>query len=208
MLLSIIQTISSSDIALLTRINGAHNPWMDQWMWAMTHTWPWIPLYVLMVATLVYVFRRRWWRALLILALTLGLSDLLSSGVMKHTVRRPRPSHNPELTLHLHERPDGTFYRGGPYGFPSSHAANSTTIAVLFYLLVAPYCRHRIPLFLILLSYVLLFCYTRVYLGVHYPSDIFAGWCLGFIVATMVFRLLKFFEGKYVGHVTLSRGFR
>ena len=106
--------------------------------------------------------------------------------------------------MHLHERPNGTFYRGGPYGFPSSHAANSSTLAILLYLFLRPFLSRKWPLALFLAGFVLLFCYTRVYLGVHYPTDILAGWCVGIIVSLSAFTLYQHLDKKRQ-NVTLYR---
>ncbi len=186
----------SLDYQLITLINGAHTPWLDRFLWAMTHAWPWLPMFLLLFGLTALFYRRNAWRVLLFIALSVGTSDIISSGIIKPLVHRPRPSHNPELTLHLHERPNGTFYRGGPYGFTSSHAANSSTLAILLYLFLRPFLSRKWPLALFLTGFVLLFCYTRVYLGVHYPTDILGGWCVGIIVSLSAFTLYQYVEKK------------
>lgn len=130
---------------------------------------------------------------LLIIALSLALADIVSSGILKPLIQRPRPTHTPGLAeqLHLYLRPNGTYYKGGPYSFPSSHAANSSTIAILLYFFLSPFQTKRWPLALFLIFYVLIFCYTRPYFGVHYPTDILTGWILGFALCLPVMTLLK-----------------
>lgn len=197
-------SLYSMDYQLITLVNGANTPWLDRFVWAMTHAWPWLPALALLLGLVFLCYQRRAWRVILFIALTVGTSDLISSGMLKPLVHRPRPSHNPELTLHLHERPNGTFYRGGPYGFPSSHAANSSTISILLYLFLRPFLSRKWPLALFLTGFVLLFCYTRVYLGVHYPTDILAGWCVGIIVSLSAFTLYQYLDKKRQ-NVTLYR---
>ena len=192
------------DYQLITLVNGANTPWLDRFMWAMTHAWPWLPALALLLGLVFLCYRRSAWRVILFIALTVGTSDLISSSMLKPLVHRSRPSHNPELTLHLHERPNGTFYRGGPYGFPSSHAANSSTLAILIFLFLRPFLSRKWPLALFLTGFVLLFCYTRVYLGVHYPTDILAGWCIGIIVSLSAFTLYQYLDKKRQ-NVTLYR---
>lgn len=194
----------SMDYQIITMVNGAHTPGLDQFFWATTHVWPWLPMFVLMFGLIFLCYRRRSWRVILFIALAVGTSDIISSGILKPLVHRPRPSHNPELVLHLHERPNGTYYRGGPYGFPSSHAANSSTLAILLYLFLRPFLSRKWPLALLLTGFVLLFCYTRVYLGVHYPTDILGGWCVGIIVSLSAFTLYRHLDKKRQ-NVTLYR---
>jgi undecaprenyl-diphosphatase len=68
---------------------------------------------------------------------------------------------------------------GGRYGFVSSHAANlAGLLAFLF-----PYLIVQKRVFYLLLSYVFIVCYSRIYLGVHYPTDIFCGALLGVSIA-------------------------
>jgi undecaprenyl-diphosphatase len=103
-----------------------------------------------------------------------GLDDML----VKPTVARWRPTHDPEIGS-LVDVANG--YRGGNYGFFSAHAANTFSIAVFFSLLI----RQRMLTFF-LVGWSLLNCYTRLYLGVHYPGDITIGLLWGGFVGWFV----------------------
>lgn len=186
--LSIISYIEFIDRKLLLLINGTHAPWADQLFWAITQTYAWIPFYLMALFLIWFCYRKKAWKVLLVIVLTLAMADIVSSGILKPLVQRPRPTHTPGLSeqLHLYLRPNGTYYRGGPYSFPSSHAANSSTIAILLFFFLKPFQTKRWPLVLFLLFYVLIFCYTRPYFGVHYPSDILTGWLLGFALCLPV----------------------
>lgn len=191
--LSIISFIELIDRKLLLLINGAHAPWADELFWSITQTYAWIPFYLMAIILLWLCYRKKAWKMLLIIALSLALADIVSSGILKPLIQRPRPTHTPGLAeqLHLYLRPNGTYYKGGPYSFPSSHAANSSTIAILLYFFLSPFQTKRWPLALFLIFYVLIFCYTRPYFGVHYPTDILTGWILGFALCLPVMTLLK-----------------
>lgn len=134
---------------------------------------------------IVYSFRHyRWPKALsfiLAVALTVLLCDQISSGLLKPLFMRLRPSHCIALAGQLHFV-DG--YRGGMYGFVSSHAANAFG-AVTFVALVL----RRRKITFALVSLALLVSYSRIYLGVHYPGDILAGGLLGCLIGYAIYKV-------------------
>lgn len=193
MCLSILTYIERFDEKLLLLINHWNSPWADNLLWAVTQTYTWIPFYLMACYLLWRCYGQKTWKILLLIILAVGMADLVSSGILKPLIHRPRPSHAQGISeqLHLHLRPNGTYYVGGPYGFPSSHASNSSTIAILLYVLFRSFYRNRLFLAGFLASYVLLFCYTRPYFGVHYPSDIVVGWLLGTALCLLLIPWMK-----------------
>lgn len=171
-----------SDIVLW--VNGHNSPFLDEFMWTMSKPTTWIPLYVLLLFLLWYKVRN--WRTLLIIligfAVAVGLSDYICSGLLKPLLCRLRPTHDPDMPL-LHIVHN---YRGGRYGFCSSHAANSMAVALLFSLLY----RKKIATTL-LMVWVAVVCYSRIYLGVHYPTDILAGLAIGSLLAVPTWLVLS-----------------
>jgi undecaprenyl-diphosphatase len=80
------------------------------------------------------------------------------------------------------------YYRGGQYGFISSHAANYAG----FYFFIVPLIQRKNNLWLWVLGcWGILVCYSRMYLGVHYPSDIIAGLIFGGLLGWSVQQLVK-----------------
>lgn len=193
--------IESLDRSWLLVINGHHSPFWDDVMWTLTHTYAWLPLYLLLIALMFVCYGRRAWRAVLVVLLAVALSDIISSGILKPLIHRPRPTHNPDLVgqLRLFPKPGGGYYYGGPFGFPSSHAANCGTLALTSYLLLRPFLRKRWPMALFLLCYFIIVCYTRMYLGVHYPLDILAGTLLAIVIGfhTAAWLQRKFFPEMF-----------
>lgn len=172
------------DSDILLWINGHYSEWMDVLMWGISRSKTWIPLYVLLVGLIAWRFRN-WKAVLLILAgfgVAVGMSDWICSGVLKPLVCRLRPTHEPALDpLHLVYG-----YIGGKYGFCSSHASNTMACGLLFSLLY----KNRYAT-VGLMTWVALNCYSRMYLGVHYPTDIIAGLLVGSVFALLVWQVLQ-----------------
>ena len=133
------------------------------------------------------------WKNALLFILSIGvaiaLADQIASGIFKPLVARLRPSHNPDLEGII-DLVNG--YRGGRYGFFSSHAANTCAIAVYLSLLF------RNKFFTsVICSWTLLNCWTRLYLGVHYVTDILTGLICGALIGYLVYRLYTIVLCKY-----------
>ena len=153
-------------------------------MWTVSRARTWLPLYALLIGLILWKYRN--WKAVLLIIIgfgvAVGLSDFICSGIFKPLVCRLRPTHEPALDpLHLVHH-----YIGDPYGFCSSHAANTMACATLFSLLY----RHKIATALLML-WVALNCYSRMYLGAHYPTDIMAGLAVGALLAGLVYWALS-----------------
>lgn len=185
-----IDYLESIDRYLVLAINSWHTPFMDEVMWAISSKLIWIPLYILLVMmyykksslknTVVFVLS-----AILVVA----LADLISAKLIKEMVMRYRPSHNTLLTekLHFYQFNNEEYYKGGMYGFVSSHAANFFGLFTFVSLILRPYYRRVLP---VLMFVALLICFSRIYLGVHYLSDIIFGGLLGVVIAFLVYRFL------------------
>ena len=119
---------------------------------------------------------------IVVIAAAIGLADFIASGILKEWVARPRPKRLPEFegVLHLVNG-----YRSGRFGFVSSHAANTMACALLFSLIW----RNKIATCGLML-WVAMNCYSRMYLGVHYPTDILGGLIVGSLVAVAAYRAL------------------
>lgn len=176
--------ILQADQAVTLALNGSSSLYADGIALAATHTATWIPLaFVLFYAIVRNNDISGIGLTLLGVALCVLLADQMSSSVCKPLFGRYRPAQDPHI-MYIVDTVNG--YRGGLYGFFSSHAANTMAIAT-FLALVA---RYR-PLTYILLSWAALNGWSRIYLGVHYFGDVMVGFLWGGVVGWGIYLLWR-----------------
>ena len=171
-------SIIGFDKQLLLFFNGSDSLFLDGMAKTLTTASTWIPLYVALLY-LVIKNNNNVQKIMLIIAgagLCVLLAGSLNDILVKPWVCRWRPSRDPEIAM-LVDTVNG--YRGGDYGFFSSHAANTFSIAIFFALII----RSR-ALSVALVLWSLTNCWTRMYLGVHFPGDILCGLIWGGCVGT------------------------
>lgn len=182
--------LNKIDTALLLMINSHHTLFWVSLMWYISGTFIWVPFYMLILILLIKRFKKQAIPLILLIAVLIVLSDQLASGLIKPLAHRLRPSHEPELAIYIH-LVNG--YKGGLYGFVSSHAAN--VFALAFYLFFTV--RKELPwLVTILFPWAIIVSFSRIYLGVHYPFDILGAICVGFLAALLVAEVYKWISKK------------
>lgn len=178
-----IESILEFDRNLLPFFNGSNSLFADSWMLVLTSGFTWIPLY-LSLLYLVVKNNETMTQILLVVGcsvLCVALADGVADFVAKPLVERWRPSNDP-IFKYTVSVVNGM--RGTDYGFFSAHAANTFSIAVFFCCLV----KSRV-LGVSMVLWSLINCYTRMYLGLHYPTDILVGIAWGGIVGVAVYYL-------------------
>lgn len=186
------------------KVSLAINHWRsdgaDIFMAFITQTWPWIPLYAVLIGLIVYCYRKEnaWWLPVLGVVALVGLADWTSVHFFKDVICRFRPSHTPELEGLLY-LPDG---KGGLYGFISSHAANCFAIAA--YVTFVLKGRFRFFRSGIMYLWAVLIAYSRVYLGKHFFGDVLCGAIWGVLLAFLMWRLIRLLLSRYYPSVLQS----
>ena len=172
---------------------------LDVVMWNVSMAKFWTPLYLVLLVLLWKKFTQRNSRFIILLGIvvTIGLADIISAHVLKPTAARLRPSHRIELAedINLHSQDDGTLYKGGQYGFVSSHAANHMAIAIFVGGLLASASSSAI--LVALLFWAIVIGFSRIYLGVHFPSDVVFGWMLGGVIGIAVLKFASILNAKF-----------
>jgi undecaprenyl-diphosphatase len=182
--------IESIDRSIVLWVNGWHSPMLDKFMWIISAKLTWVPLYVLIL--ILFIRSYNWKKGivfLLAVIICVTLTDQISVHLFKDLFQRYRPSHHSLLTdrLHFYSLGNGNFYKGGMYGFVSSHAANFA--GVCFFAMIQLRKSYSWLSYLLILI-LLLVCFSRIYLGVHYLSDVTVGVALGGLIALIVNRFI------------------
>lgn len=162
--------------------------WDGFWLF-ITKQINWIPIFIII---LYLVLKHYGWRhALLIIgmiALLILITDQTTNHLFKYRFVRLRPGSDPAL--------DGLIRAvktSSTFSFISGHASNSMAAAFFLYTVL----KTRVKYIEIMFLWPLVFAYSRIYLGLHYPGDILAGYIWGILTALLVLKLYVVLRDKY-----------
>ena len=174
--------VREADYSLLSAINFPASDAYSYFWVTYTDKFTWMPMAIVAVWCLL---RHNTWRGALLMVLSVAmlflLSDFVIASTLKPWIARLRPSHDPAI-MDMLTYVNG--YRGGNYGFPSNHASNGFAVAMFLALLYRKPCITTCTVLWACGS-----CYSRMFLGVHFPTDILVGALLGCLIAVIVYRI-------------------
>ncbi|MBA3970712.1 MAG: phosphatase PAP2 family protein [Bacteroidetes bacterium] len=199
--MSFIATLKDIDTQLFLYLNSKHNPFFDVVMFWFSHKYFWIPLYAFFLFLSYKYFGKKVILVALGAVLVIVLADQISVHAFKNMFLRYRPCHNLLICDQVHVN-DG---KGGMYGFISSHAANTFALAMFLTLLFKDKIRYFGTAIFI---WATLVSYSRIYNGVHYPSDIIGGAIVGMGIGILVFKIFQFADNKLTSDTGLFRNFK
>jgi undecaprenyl-diphosphatase len=177
MILDIGASLEQADQALFKLINGHWtNTFFDSllpWMRTSEH---WFPFYIALIGYVFYKWGWKAWKWLLSVAITIALTDQVSSFIFKPFIHRLRPCNDPAI-LNKVNLLIGTC--PSSFSFTSSHAANHFSLAMFVFMSLQPLFKKYTYLFFVWAGII---SYAQIYVGVHYPLDILGGTLIGLIM--------------------------
>jgi len=181
--MSILDKIIALDKSVLIYLNNLGSvKWDGLWL-AITYQYNWIPLFILMLFLIFKIYGLKKGLIILLFAAVLVSFTDQFVNLIKHTFGRLRPNNDP-LVKNLIR----ILYSPHSFSFVSGHATNSTANTVFIYLLL----KKRFKYAWLFFAWPLVFAYSRIYLGVHYPIDVLVGALLGILLGIGFYKMCLF----------------
>ena len=192
MMQDLLASLLAKDRALFSTINGkwtctlfdAIMPWVRD-------SKNWIPLYIIILAVVFYKWGKQAWKWVVLVGLNVAMTDQISSSFFKPFFHRLRPCADPTLMYQSRLLLD---HCSGGFSFTSSHAANHFGLAMFVVITLQPLLKNYRWLFLIWAATI---SYAQVYVGVHFPLDIFVGSIIGILVGFFNGKLFQKWQGVH-----------
>lgn len=185
-----IDWLVNTDKNILLQLNGSDSLFWDYLMTGITSTVAWIPV---AIALLFVIIKNNTLREsgliILCIALTILIADQFTSSFCKPFFARFRPAQDP-IIMYMVDVVDG--YRGGRYGFVSSHAANTFGLALFISLLI----KNKL-MSMSMFVWAILCSYSRIYLGVHYLGDILGGMLFGLLTGFIIYIIYWYISKRF-----------
>lgn len=183
-----LEKILELDRQLFILLNGWGSETYDGLWLFITKQINWIPFFLLLAYLIVKKIGAKQSLILVIfVALLIAVTDQ-STNFVKNSFHRLRPSNNPDINLLIR-----VVQKRNSFSFFSGHAANTMSVATMLFLLMKPYYKY----FWLIFLWPLIFAYSRIYLGLHYPSDILCGYLFGLLTGSLMFLAYQAAQKKF-----------
>jgi undecaprenyl-diphosphatase len=183
-----LETLQQLDRDLFLYLNSLGSETFDPIWKVITKQIYWTPVF-LYIGYLAY--KKLGWRHTLLIvgmiALLVAFTDQ-ATNLIKNTVQRLRPCNNPEIADVIR-----AVVKRKSFSFVSGHASNSMAAAFFLFMVLRRYYKYMGFIFL----WPLVFAFSRIYLGLHYPGDILAGYCLGLLTGFLILKLYLYLRKRY-----------
>ena len=188
-----IDNLLELDKIIFIFLNGLGSPSFDIFWLIITNKILNAIIYLLLA---FYFFKKTNFKYFSLMILTISVLILFTdqfTNFIKHTVSRPRPCHEADLESVIRLVKENC---GGAYGYFSAHASNSFALAFFFSRLFSK----QKWLTIMLISFAFIVSYSRIYIGVHYPLDVFSGIILGSFSGYIIYSFWKKFIFDFQSH--------
>lgn len=166
-----LDSILHLDREILIFLNNLGSEQWDSFWLFITKQFNWIPLFVLLLFFLLkHLGVKQTLFTLVFVAVLITFSDQFTNFI-KYSFERIRPCNEDTLVGLIRD----FSYKPRGFSYYSGHAALSTTFSIFFFLLM----RKKVKFLFLLFLFPLIFGYSRIYLGVHYPFDVLSGYLAG-----------------------------
>ncbi len=183
-----LEKILALDTQLFIYLNGLGSETYDELWLIITKQVNWIPFFLLLFYIIYSKLGLKKAGYLLLYVAVLVLITDQVTNLVKYTVQRPRPCNNSDINTIIR-----VVQSRSSFSFFSGHAANSMAVASFLYLIF----KKQFKYFGLVFLWPLIFAYSRIYLGLHYPLDIFSGYVFGFFIGYVMYRCYQFTQIKY-----------
>ncbi len=183
-----LEKIIDLDKSLFVFLNNLGSEPFDAIWLLITKQFNWIPFFLLL-AYILYkkVNQKQFLYALVFIALMITFSDQ-TINLIKNNVQRLRPCNDEKLTGLIRIVKDSE-----TFSYFSGHAANSMAAMMFLFLIFRQHYKYSYLIFL----YPLIFAYSRIYLGLHFPLDIISGYVFGSLVGILFYSIYRKVTNKF-----------
>lgn len=183
-----LEKLNEWDVNLFLSLNSLGSETWDPLWEIITRFQYWIPIFaIVLYAAYKKLGKNHFLLVVGMIALVILITDQ-STNLIKFLVKRPRPCNNPDIADVIR-----AVQTRKSFSFVSGHASNSMAVSFITYTILRPHIKYIGFFFL----WPLIFGFSRIYLGLHYPGDILSGYLYGLFTGWVVLQIYKYIKQKY-----------